>query len=108
MISIGVPGDDNPIARFKAAKRHPGTMQVVHVLPLGSVGSVIAFDRQSGVRIGPVDALESSLDGDNLILLVVAVSVMRLQGHAESHYSTCCRNDYSRPHISSELLPHTM
>jgi hypothetical protein len=80
-----VPVDDNPIARLKAAKRHAGTMQVVPILPHGRVAGVIAFDGQSGVRIGPVDALENSLDGDNLILLEVGVPVVRLQGHAENH-----------------------
>jgi hypothetical protein len=103
-MSIGVPAYDNQISRFKAAQRHAGAMQVGHVLPHDRVDSVIAFDRQSGVGIGPVDALDSSLDGDNLILVEVDVSVMRLQGHAENHYSTWCRNGNSGFHVSSRLI----
>src|SRR5215471_19670728 len=79
-------------------------MQAVHVLPLGLIGGVIAFYRQSGVRIGPIDALESSLDGDNLILLVVGVSVMRLQGHVEDEHGTYCYKDKSLFHMSSVLV----
>jgi hypothetical protein len=107
-ISVGLSTDDNQISRFKASKSDASVMQMVHVFPLGAVGNAIAFDCQSCVRIGPVNALKSSLDGDKLILLEVGVSVMRLQRYAEDHHSTYCCKDNSFFYVSSVLMSVTL